>query len=175
MYSVGLMLLSVQGASLASAGATLLEAVPSTMHRQLGDMMVSPILTGMWQVSGGHGYRPDRSAAVADMATYTRAGFNTFDLADHYGEAEVFVGDFRESAAARQSPAQLHYLTKWVPRPATLSEADVRAAMKTSQSRMKMEQLDMLQFHCERYLSFRPHARFVVLASIFSKPAASIK
>ena len=150
MFFVGLVLLSVLGASTVGAAAAALEAVPSSMHRQLGDMMVSPILTGMWQVSGAHGYRPDASAAVADMATYTRAGFNTFDLADHYGEAEAFVGDFRASAAARQSPGPLHYLTKWVPRPVTLSEADVRAAMKTSQSRMKMEQLDMLQFHCER-------------------------
>lgn len=146
--TVGLMLLSVLG-GVANAATPVLEAVPSRMHRQLGDMMISPILTGMWQVSGAHGYRPDPSAAVADMATYTRAGFNTFDLADHYGEAEAFVGAFRESASAREYPGSLYYLTKWVPRPVTLTEADVRAAMEKSQSRMKMEQLDMLQFHCE--------------------------
>lgn len=132
------------------AAALSLDSVPAASYRKLGDMEISPLLTGMWQVSGSHGYRPDPSAAVAEMGLYTRAGFNTFDLADHYGDAEDYVGAFAGSAAARDSPVPLHYLTKWVPRPEAMTGAGVRAAMEISQSRMKTQQLDMLQFHCEQ-------------------------
>ena len=135
----------------AGTGADALQAVPLESYRDLGDMKVAPLLTGMWQVGGGHGYQPDPQSAVEDMGRYTRAGFNTFDLADHYGAAEDFVGAFAGSASAAESSAPLFFLTKWVPRPEAMTEAGVRAAMAVSQRRMGTEQLDMLQFHWWEY------------------------
>ena len=53
--------------------------VPVELYRELGDMKVAPLLTGMWQVGGGHGYRPEPRKVEADMRKYAAAGLNTFD------------------------------------------------------------------------------------------------
>ncbi len=48
----------------------------------------------MWQVSGTHG-RIDSQRAIESMFQYMDAGFTTWDLADPYGPAEDFIGEFR--------------------------------------------------------------------------------
>ena len=80
---------------------------------------MSRILNGMWQVSGAHG-RIDPQAAIQSMFAYQDAGFNTWDLADHYGPAEDFVGEFRRQIVASRGVdalADFQAFTKWVPRP----------------------------------------------------------
>jgi aryl-alcohol dehydrogenase-like predicted oxidoreductase len=57
------------------------------------------MLNGMWQVAGGHGYI-DHELATADMIGYHDAGFTTWDLADIYGPAEDFIGQFRRRLLA---------------------------------------------------------------------------
>ena len=49
----------------------------------------------MWQVAGGHGYIDQEFGDPADMMRYNDAGFTTWDLADIYGPAEDFIGEFR--------------------------------------------------------------------------------
>ncbi len=55
---------------------------------------ISRIVTGLWQVAdmerGGTTVDPLQGAAA--MAEYAWAGFDTFDMADHYGSAEVITG-----------------------------------------------------------------------------------
>src|SRR5262249_3712362 len=83
------------------------------------DQSGHPILNGMWQVSGAQG-RIDPEAAVKSMAEYVEAGFTTWDLADHYGPAEDFVGEFRRRRVKERGEAALaglQFFTKWVPRP----------------------------------------------------------
>jgi oligopeptide transport system substrate-binding protein len=46
------------------------------------------------------------------MAPYVKAGFTTFDMADHYGSAEIIAGRFRQ----QHDPQAVQLLTKWVPR-----------------------------------------------------------
>lgn len=58
------------------------------------DLTICRILNGLWQVSGGHG-RIQPQAAVREMFDYHETGFTSWDLADHYGPAEDFIGDFR--------------------------------------------------------------------------------
>ena len=113
------------------------------------DFAVCRILNGMWQVSGGHG-RIDREMALAAMAAHVDDGFTTWDLADHYGPAEDFVGEFRRRHAASHGEsalAQLQFCTKWVPRPGSMPLSVVRAAIDTSRRRMATDSLDLLQFH----------------------------
>lgn len=55
------------------------------------------------------------------MFGYHDAGFTTWDLADHYGPAEDFIGAFRRQFADRYGVRRLSEIeafTKWVPRPA---------------------------------------------------------
>ncbi len=117
--------------------------------RLADDLNICRILNGMWQVSGGHGrIRPD--AAVTQMLSYHDAGFTTWDLADHYGPAEDFIGLFRQRLREERGEAALERsaaLTKWVPRPGPITAEQVEAAVTTSRSRMGVDCLDLLQFH----------------------------
>ena len=113
------------------------------------DLTICRILNGMWQVSGGHG-RINRARAVAEMFTYHDAGFTTWDLADHYGPAEDFIGQFRRDFAARYGEPRLGEIqafTKWVPHPGRMTRAIVEQAIGVSLSRMGVDRLDLLQFH----------------------------
>src|SRR5690348_9941648 len=113
------------------------------------DLGICRILNGMWQVSGGHG-RIDPARAVEEMFLYHDAGFTTWDLADHYGPAEDFIGAFRRAFAARRGVgrlAEIQALTKWVPQPGRMSRRRVEDAVGTSLKRMDVDCLDLLQFH----------------------------
>jgi aryl-alcohol dehydrogenase-like predicted oxidoreductase len=117
------------------------------------DFTICRIVNGMWQVSGGHG-RIDREKALASMAAYVDGGFTTWDLADHYGPAEDFVGEFRRRYATfhgERALGDLQFCTKWVPRPGPMPRSVVEAAIATSRRRMATETLDLLQFHWWEY------------------------
>jgi aryl-alcohol dehydrogenase-like predicted oxidoreductase len=117
------------------------------------DLRIQRLLNGLWQVSGGHGAIDPRRAIPAMLALHA-AGFTTWDLADHYGPAEDFIGEFRRQLAAARGPAALaevQAFTKWVPPPARMSRAAVTDAIATSRRRMATESLDLLQFHWWEY------------------------
>jgi aryl-alcohol dehydrogenase-like predicted oxidoreductase len=112
-------------------------------------LRICRILNGLWQVSGAHGEIEPRSA-IAEMFSYHEAGFTTWDLADHYGPAEDFIGEFRREFAVRYGAEHLNEIgafTKWVPRPGRMTRAIVEDAVRLSISRMKVETLDLIQFH----------------------------
>src|SRR5215210_8276317 len=107
------------------------------------------ILNGMWQVSGAHGDIEPRAAMTA-MRRYHDAGFTTWDLADHYGPAEDFIGEFRRQLIAAQGKdawGQVQAFTKWVPRPGRMTRKIVENAIGVSLRRMDVPTLDLLQFH----------------------------
>lgn len=113
------------------------------------DLHICRLLNGLWQVSGAHG-AIDPGRAVADMFTYHDAGFTTWDLADHYGPAEDFIGEFRRQLATTRGPEALDTMqafTKWVPRPGPMTRRVVEQAVDVSRQRMASDVLDLLQFH----------------------------
>ncbi len=113
------------------------------------DLEICRILNGMWQVSGGHG-QIDPERAISAMSAYSEAGFTTWDLADHYGPAEDFVGEFRRRQRRRTGAAAAErnqFFTKWVPRPGPINRQVVKAAIERSLRRMDVETVDLLQFH----------------------------
>jgi aryl-alcohol dehydrogenase-like predicted oxidoreductase len=121
----------------------------SSRFQFAADLTICRILNGMWQVSGAHGaIAPGR--AVDEMFAYHDAGFTTWDLADHYGPAEDFIGDFRRRFAARHGSERLSEIqafTKWVPHPGRMTRRIVEEAIGVSLSRMGVECLDLVQFH----------------------------
>lgn len=119
------------------------------------DMRICRLLNGMWQVSGAHG-DINPQAAVRNMLEYHDAGFTTWDLADHYGPAEDFIGSFQQTlrtAHGEESLAQVQAFTKWVPRPTRMTREVVEQAVDISRRRMGVETLDLLQFHWWEYTS----------------------
>ncbi len=123
------------------------------------DLNICRVLNGMWQVSGAHG-SIDPKAAIQSMFDYVDAGFTTWDLADHYGPAEDFIGEFRRQITASRgadSFSTIQAFTKWVPRPGPMTRQIVDGNIGTSLQRMDVKKLDLLQFHWwdyedERYL-----------------------
>jgi aryl-alcohol dehydrogenase-like predicted oxidoreductase len=103
----------------------------------------------MWQVAGGHGY-VDHELAIADMLRYHDAGFTTWDLADIYGPAEDFIGEFRRKLLTLKGKEELdriQSLTKWVPQPGRITRSIVNENIERSLRRMSVSSLDLLQFH----------------------------
>jgi aryl-alcohol dehydrogenase-like predicted oxidoreductase len=122
---------------------------PANQFQFTPDMRICRLLNGMWQVSGAHG-RIDPHAAIQNMFTYVDAGFTTWDLADHYGPAEDFIGEFRRQLAATRGNTALTTIqafTKWVPHPGPMTRAIVENNVAISLRRMGVETLDLLQFH----------------------------
>jgi aryl-alcohol dehydrogenase-like predicted oxidoreductase len=103
----------------------------------------------MWQVSGAHG-KIDPRRAVPEMLAYHDAGLTTWDLADHYGPAEDFIGEFRHQLRTQRGADavdKMHAFTKWVPRPTKMTRQLVRDAIDLSRRRMATAVLDLVQFH----------------------------
>ncbi len=128
------------------------------------DLSICRLLNGMWQMSGAHGYiEPD--AAVQSMFSYLDSGLITWDLADHYGPAEDFIGEFRRrlaSSRGKDAASGIQAFTKWVPRPGPMTEKLVEANVDLSLRRMDVESIDLLQFHWwdysdENYLQALAH------------------
>jgi aryl-alcohol dehydrogenase-like predicted oxidoreductase len=119
-------------------------------HHQLApDLATDRIINGMWQVAGGHGYI-DHELAIADMMRYHEAGFTTWDLADIYGPAEDFIGQFRGKLLAIKGEEELdkiRALTKWVPQPGRITRSIVNESIDRSLHRMGVSMVDLLQFH----------------------------
>ena len=113
------------------------------------DLATCRILNGMWQVCGAHG-RIDAARALDAMFAYHDAGLTTWDLADHYGPAEDFIGAFRRRFATERGAdrlAEIQAFTKWVPHPGRMSRRTVEDAIGIALSRMGVARLDLLQFH----------------------------
>ena len=126
-----------------------LAATTSVEKAEFGGLAICRVLNGMWQVAGGHG-RIDSKKAVEEMVKYHEAGFTTWDLADIYGPAEDFIGDFRRLLASQKGEgelAKIQAFTKFVPEPRSMSRQFVERSIKQSRSRMGVDAIDLIQFH----------------------------
>ena len=124
-----------------------MNSVPARPERtQLAPgLEISRIVTGLWQVAdmerGGTLLDPQRAAAA--MAEYAAAGFDTFDMADHYGSAEVITGTLLASPEGRGVRA----FTKWCPLPGTMSASVVREGVQRALDRLRVSRIDLMQLH----------------------------
>ena len=110
---------------------------------------ISRVVTGLWQIADMErdGRVLDLDAAAAAMTPYVAAGFTSFDMADHYGSAELIAGKCR----ALGDPERVQLFTKWVPKPGPVTASEVRAAVERSLTRLRTDTLDLLQFHAWNY------------------------
>ncbi len=112
-------------------------------------LSISRVLTGLWQLADMQrdGRTLDLDRASAAMRPYVEAGLTTFDMADHYGPAELVAGLFR----SRATEPRVQLFTKWVPKPGRVSKTDVRAAVERALGRLDVEAIDLLQYHAWNY------------------------
>ncbi len=111
------------------------------------------IVTGLWQVADMEraGKPLDPDAASDALAEYIAAGFDAFDMADHYGSAEDIVGRLFDRIASGHLPqgpnGKPRAFTKWCPVPGGMTPPVVRAGSGRSLERMKTDCIDLMQFH----------------------------
>jgi aryl-alcohol dehydrogenase-like predicted oxidoreductase len=113
------------------------------------NLEIHRIINGMWQVAGGHGYI-NHELAIEDMIKYHDAGFTSWDLADIYGPAEDFIGQFRRTLheiKGQDAIDKIQALTKWVPQPGRITYSITKENVQRSLDRMEVSSLDLLQFH----------------------------
>lgn len=109
------------------------------------DLSICRILNGMWQVSGGHG-QINPESAILEMLEYHKDEFTTWDLADIYGPAESYIGEFRKRLASNEL-SKSQALTKFVPNPGPMTKSIVEYYIDQSLHKMNTDSLDLVQFH----------------------------
>jgi len=112
-------------------------------------LRISRVVTGLWQVADmeREGRPLDPVETATAMEPYVDAGLTTFDMADHYGSAEVICGTWNGTGGR---PA-IEVLTKWVPSPGAVSAREARDAVERALGRLRVERLDLLQLHAWSY------------------------
>lgn len=108
---------------------------------------ISRLVCGLWQVADiekdGTTIDPEQGADA--LEAYARAGFDTFDMADHYGSAEIITGHLLKRFAAGSGKPRA--FTKWCPEPGPMTRDIVRRGVEERLQRLGVEKIDLLQFH----------------------------
>jgi aryl-alcohol dehydrogenase-like predicted oxidoreductase/enamine deaminase RidA (YjgF/YER057c/UK114 family) len=112
---------------------------------------ISSIVTGLWQVADQEraNGQLDLQSASSALLDYARAGFDSFDMADHYGSAEIIAGRFLQRIASGEPAggARPAIFTKWCPAPGPMTREIVREGVDRARKRLGVETIDLMQFH----------------------------
>ena len=110
------------------------------------ELFISRVVTGLWQVADmERGGRPlDLDRAADALAAYADAGFDTFDMADHYGSAELIAGRLLARCPGPPRPVAF---TKWCPEPGPMTRELVRSGVAERLRRLGVARIDLLQLH----------------------------
>jgi len=116
------------------------------------DYEISRVIRGGWQLASGHG-AVKSDDPVADMAAFADAGITTFDCADIYTGVEELIGRFRlryRDVRGDDALSRIKVHTKFVPDLDMLKRINksyVEGVIDQSLRRLKLDRLDLVQFH----------------------------
>lgn len=110
------------------------------------DLEISRLVCGLWQVADieKNGETIDPQTGADALAAYAKAGFDTFDMADHYGSAEIITGRLLARFEGADRPRAF---TKWCPEPGPMTREIVRRGVEERLERLNVSKIDLLQFH----------------------------
>ncbi|KAJ0107911.1 hypothetical protein J7T55_007123 [Diaporthe amygdali] len=119
---------------------------------QLGPHRMPRVFNGLWQLSSPAWGSASAESQETALAELVELGLSTADMADHYGDAELIYGDFRNRLPAAMRDA-VHAATKWcvfgpIGQPVTTQY--VLQAVK-ERSRRLGGRVELLQFHWHDY------------------------
>lgn len=113
---------------------------------------ISRVIRGGWQLSASHSQAVSDDP-VSDMIAFADQGITTFDCADIYTGVEDTIGAFRVTylnLRGTEALAKIRIHTKFVPDLGVLPRIDkayVANVIDTSLKRLRMDRLDIVQFH----------------------------
>ena len=107
------------------------------------------LFAGLWQLSSPSWGTASQTQMFKQFVEYIEGGFTAFDMADHYGDAEVIFGRLRSSLP---KPDAVFGATKYcVFHKITVTPAVIRANVTERCQRMSADKVDLLQFHWQDY------------------------
>ncbi|KAJ3940240.1 uncharacterized protein N0V96_009228 [Colletotrichum fioriniae] len=130
-------------------GASLPGSVDAKELFEMNSFRLPRLFTGLWQMSSPSWGSAPTSKIIAQFSKHMEAGLTAFDMADHYGDAEIIFGRFRSSYPFSDLTFAA---TKYcVFNPMTVTRAAVQANVAERCRRLQTDKLDLLQFHWQFY------------------------
>ncbi|KAG9228455.1 aldo/keto reductase-like protein [Amylocarpus encephaloides] len=115
----------------------------------LGNAELPRMLMGLWQFSSPAWGTASRAKINLHFRKHVDAGFIAYDMADHYGDAEVTFGQFRSNQADCH---KIYCATKWcVFEPTKVSKDLVDTKINERLTAINTSEVDLLQFHWQDY------------------------
>ncbi|PTB35867.1 hypothetical protein M441DRAFT_152643 [Trichoderma asperellum CBS 433.97] len=116
---------------------------------QLNRRIVPRIFSGLWQMSSPAWGAASTVKIVEQFSKHVQQGFTAFDMADHYGDAEIVFGRFSSLYPHKDA---IFTATKYcVFHPMAVSREAVQANVSERCRRLQTEKIDLLQFHWQFY------------------------
>ncbi|KAL4794888.1 NADP-dependent oxidoreductase domain-containing protein [Aspergillus venezuelensis] len=146
-------LLGLSNESTSTAPSTIpSEIPPGTIAETFtlnGVTLLPRLFTGLWQLSSPAWGSASRTKMMEQFSSYVARGFTAFDMADHYGDAEIIFGRYRSSSTYSDA---LFAGTKYcVFHPMVVSREIVRGNVDERCRRLNTDRIDLLQFHWQFY------------------------
>jgi aryl-alcohol dehydrogenase-like predicted oxidoreductase len=133
-----------------SFGDPAVRNAPSSLETfKIKDLDLPRLFAGLWQLSSPSWGVASQSQMIKQFSEYITRGFSAFDMADHYGDAEIIFGRLRSSLSRSEA---VFGATKYcVFHKITVAPAVVRANVTERCQRMSADHVDLLQFHWQDY------------------------
>ncbi|GAM36795.1 hypothetical protein TCE0_018f06170 [Talaromyces pinophilus] len=129
--------------------ALLLAPLETKDTFQLGETKLPRIFCGLWQLSSPAWGSAPATKIMTGFARYVQRGLRAFDMADHYGDAEIMFGSFRSAYPYHDT---LFAATKYcVFHQMTATRETVQANVTERCQRLGVNKVDLLQFHWQFY------------------------
>ncbi|TDZ49731.1 2,5-diketo-D-gluconic acid reductase A [Colletotrichum trifolii] len=116
---------------------------------QINGRTLPRIFSGLWQMSSPSWGSAPTSKIIAQFTKYVSAGMMAFDMADHYGDAEIVFGRFNCAYAPK---GETFAATKYcVFNPKKVTREAIAANVSERCRRLQSNKIDLLQFHWQFY------------------------
>ncbi|KAF7885224.1 hypothetical protein EAF00_011042 [Botryotinia globosa] len=116
---------------------------------QLGPAEVPRMFMGLWQFSSPAWGTASRSKIDRHFRKHVDSGLIAYDMADHYGDAEVTFGQFR---SGQEDSEKIYCATKWaVFEPIQVTKEVVDANVSERLTAINSTSVELLQFHWQDY------------------------
>ncbi|KAL7783255.1 NADP-dependent oxidoreductase domain-containing protein [Trichoderma ceciliae] len=116
---------------------------------ELNGRKVPRIFSGLWQMSSPAWGAASSSKIVEQFSRHVRQGFTAFDMADHYGDAEIIFGRFSSLYPHKDA---IFMATKYcIFHQMVVSREAVQLNITERCRRLQTEKIDLLQFHWQFY------------------------
>ncbi|CZS99542.1 uncharacterized protein RCO7_07887 [Rhynchosporium graminicola] len=121
--------------------------ISETVH--LGSLEVPRIFAGLWQFSSPAWGTASRAQINTDFRKHVDAGFTAYDMADHYGDAEVTFGQFR---SAQPDGNEIACATKiCVFGSVVVTPEFIDSNVNQRAANVEADRIELVQFHWQDY------------------------